>query len=258
MATFIDDSVQDTQEEISQVDQGQDQSQEEPTQDTPQEQVPERYKGKSATDLIRMHQEAEKLMGRHSQEVGELRRIVDDFVKAQVVTKEAPQDEEVDFFSNPQKAVEQAVSRHPKIKEAEALNAQMLKAQALNALQTAHPDYADIINDDGFKEWVAKSKVRSELLSRADQRYDFDAADDLLTTWKERQQMLSNTVEMQKADRKQQLRQASTGSVKGTGEAQSKKIYRRADIVDLMRKDPDRYMSLQPEIMAAYAEGRVR
>lgn len=86
MATFIDDSVQDTQEDISQVEQGQ----EEPQQESPQEQVPERYKGKSPTDLIRMHQEAEKLMGRHSQEVGELRRIVDDFVKAQVVTKEAP------------------------------------------------------------------------------------------------------------------------------------------------------------------------
>ena len=254
MATFIDDSVQDTQEDISQVEQGQ----EEPQQESPQEQVPERYKGKSPTDLIRMHQEAEKLMGRHSQEVGELRRIVDDFVKAQVVTKEAPQDEEVDFFSDPQRAVEQAVSRHPKIKEAEALNAQLAKAQALAALKNAHPDYADVINDDGFKEWVGKSKVRSELLSRADQRYDFDAADDLLTTWKERQQMLSNTVEMQKAHRKQQIRQVSTGSVKGTGEAQSKKIYRRADIVDLMRKDPDRYMSLQPEIMAAYAEGRVR
>ena len=255
MATFIDDSVQDTQEDISQLEQ----TQEEPQQDSPQEpDVPERYKGKSATDLIRMHQEAEKLMGRHSQEVGELRRIVDDFVKAQVVTKEAPQDEEVDFFSDPQKAVEQAVSRHPKIKEAEAFNAQMAKQQALNALKNAHPDYADIINDDGFKEWVGKSKVRSELLSRADQRYDFDAADDLLTTWKERKQMLNNTVEMQKADRKQQLKQASTGSVKGTGETQSKKIYRRADIVDLMRKDPDRYMSLQPEIMAAYAEGRVR
>ena len=254
MATFIDDSVQDTQEDISQVEQ----VQEEPQQESPQEQIPERYKGKSATDLIRMHQEAEKLMGRHSQEVGELRRIVDDFVKAQVVTKEAPQDEEVDFFSDPQKAVEQAVARHPKIKEAEALNAQLAKAQALTALKEAHPDYADIINDDGFKEWVGKSKVRSELLSRADQRYDFDAADDLLSTRKERQQMLSNTVEMQKADRHQQLKQASTGSVKGTGETQSKKIYRRADIVDLMRKDPDRYMSLQPEIMAAYAEGRVR
>lgn len=254
MATFIDDSVQDTQEDISQVEQ----VQEEPQQESPQEQIPDRYKGKSATDLIRMHQEAEKLMGRHSQEVGELRRIVDDFVKAQVVTKEAPQDEEIDFFSNPQKAVEQAVSRHPKIKEAEALNAQLAKAQALTALKNAHPDYANIINDDGFKEWVGKSKVRSELLSRADQRYDFDAADDLLTTWKERQQMLNNTIEMQKVDRKQQIRQASTGSVKGTGETQSKKIYRRADIVDLMRKDPDRYMSLQPEIMAAYAEGRVR
>jgi hypothetical protein len=43
----------------------------------------------------------------------------------------------------------------------------------------------------------------------------------------------------------------------GTGES-SKKIYRRADLIQLKLRDPDRYEQLQPEIMAAYAEGRVR
>ena len=115
-----------------------------------------------------------------------------------------------------------------------------------------------LFRSDGFKEWVSKSKVRSELLNRADQRYDFEAADELFTLWKERQDMLKNTTAMQQADRKAQIKQASTGATRGSGEPQSKKIYRRSDIVDLMRKDPDRYMALQPEIMAAYAEGRVK
>ena len=66
------------------------------------------------------------------------------------------------------------------------------------------------------------------------------------------------TGDTQQADRKAQIKQASTGATRGSGEPQSKKIYRRSDIVDLMRKDPDRYMALQPEIMAAYAEGRVK
>jgi len=65
-------------------------------------------------------------------------------------------------------------------------------------------------------------------------------------------------VETQKADRKQQVKQASTGNIKGSAESVSRKIYRRSDIIDLMRKDPQRYQDLQPEIMAAYAEGRVR
>jgi hypothetical protein len=45
--------------------------------------------------------------------------------------------------------------------------------------------------------------------------------------------------------------------VGGTGES-SQKVYRRADIMNLMMTNPERYEALQPEIMAAYAQGRVR
>lgn len=256
MAQFIDESVED--QEPTDTLEDQETEQVTPEQTEVEEEIPDRYKGKSPKDLIRMHQEAEKLMGRHSKEVGELRRVVDDFIKAQTISKEAPTEEEVDFFSDPKKAVEVAVSKHPKIKEAERMSAELARQTALQQLQTAHPDYQDILGDENFKEWVEKSKVRSELLSRADQRFDFDAADELFSSWKERQALVKSTVETQKADRKQQLKQASTGSVKGSAEPVSRKIYRRSEIIDLMRKDPDRYMALQPEIMQAYAEGRVR
>lgn len=256
MAQFIDESVED--QEPTDTLEDQETEQVIPEQTEVEEEIPDRYKGKSPKDLIRMHQEAEKLMGRHSKEVGELRRVVDDFIKAQTISKEAPTEEEVDFFSDPKKAVEVAVSKHPKIKEAERMSAELARQTALQQLQTAHPDYQDILGDESFKEWVEKSKVRSELLSRADQRFDFDAADELFSSWKERQALVKSTVETQKADRKQQLKQASTGSVKGSAEPVSRKIYRRSEIIDLMRKDPDRYMALQPEIMQAYAEGRVR
>ena len=43
----------------------------------------------------------------------------------------------------------------------------------------------------------------------------------------------------------------------GTGET-SKRIYRRADLIRLRMTDPDRYNALQDEIMAAYAEDRVK
>jgi hypothetical protein len=43
----------------------------------------------------------------------------------------------------------------------------------------------------------------------------------------------------------------STGNV-------SAKIYRRSDLIRLQLEDPQRYMDMQPEIMSAYAEGRVR
>ena len=43
----------------------------------------------------------------------------------------------------------------------------------------------------------------------------------------------------------------------GSGES-TRKIYRRADLIKLRMTDPDRYMSLQDEILAAYNEGRVK
>ena len=62
-----------------------------------------------------MHQEAEKQMGRQSQEVGTLRKEFDTYVQAQLVTNTATSEpeEDVDFFTDPEAAVNRAiVSNH--------------------------------------------------------------------------------------------------------------------------------------------------
>ena len=51
--------------------------------------VPDKYQEKSMKDIIHMHQEAEKLLGRQSSEVGELRKTVDSYIKTQL---EAPKE----------------------------------------------------------------------------------------------------------------------------------------------------------------------
>jgi hypothetical protein len=95
-------------------------------------------------------------------------------------------------------------------------------------------------------------------LFAAANNYDFDAADELLSVWKERKQVADATVKAEKQDRERVLKSATATTAKGSDEAPSKKIYRRADIIKLMQTDPDRYDALQPEIMSAYREGRVR
>lgn len=235
----------------------------EAVQEPPEEEdIPEKYKGKALKDIIRMHQEAEKALGRQGSEVGELRRIVDDFVRSQSINKQQQQapepDEDIDFFADPQKAIAKAIEKHPKVKEAEVVAQSLKKAEALAKLKTEHPDFMDVVSDPSFQEWVGKSRVRQELLVRADQAYDAEAAAELIGSFKERKQMVQQTVQTEKAVRKEAVKQASTGAVKGSGEAASKKIYRRADIIELMQRDPERYQALQPEIMRAYAEKRVR
>ena len=222
--------------------------------------IPEKYQGKDVRDIVRMHQEAEKLLGKQSSEVGELRKIVDDFVKTQLEAKNSPQekDEEFDIFDDPDRYIENKLANHPKIKEAEELSRSMKQAETYNKLQANHPDFQDIIQDGKFGEWVAASKVRTELYQRADQKFDYDSADELLSLWKERQNIVAETGKMQDADRKRQLKAASTGTAQGSAERSSRKIYRRADIIKLMQTDPNRYQDMAAEIRQAYAEGRVK
>jgi hypothetical protein len=224
--------------------------------------VPEKYQGKSTAEIVRMHQEAEKLLGKQSSEVGELRKVVDDYIQTQLSDKETQvtqsSDEEVDFFSDPDKAVARAIENHPKIKEAEQISNQYRQSTAMNKLQSKHPDMSDILQDEKFVNWIKDSKIRQQLFVQADKQYDYEAADELFSLWKERQQVVKQTAVNEKNERKRAVKSASTGNARGSGEQSAKKVYRRADIIKLMRTDPDRYQALSNEIMQAYAEGRVR
>jgi len=213
MATFIDERPEDDNEDYADI-QG---VSEDITEEAPAEEVaepeaevadedeglPDKYQGKTPAEIAKMHQEAEKLLGRQSSEVGELRKIVDDFVKTQLATQEtAPKQveevEEIDFFTDPQKAVQHAIDNHPKLREAEQASGEMKKAKALAELQNLHPDYGDVIGDPAFGEWIAKSKVRLKLFEQADKGYDTDAADELISNWKERKQYTQNIVDNEK------------------------------------------------------------
>ena len=223
--------------------------------------VPEKYQGKSTAEIVRMHQEAEKLLGKQSSEVGELRQVVDDYITTQLNTNETKQkepEEEIDFFSEPERAVARAIENHPKIKEAEQISNQYRQTTATAQLQGKHPDMKEILADDKFVEWIKGSKIRKQLFAQADTQFDYDAADELFTNWKERKQVIGKTVAAEKQQRKQTIKAASTGNARGSGERSGKKVYRRSDIIKLMKTDPDRYLSLSDEIMQAYKEGRVR
>ena len=62
--------------------------------------IPEKYRGKQLSDIIKMHQEAEKLIGKQAQEVGEVRKLADELIKQNLQGKQQPvkeEEPEVDF-----------------------------------------------------------------------------------------------------------------------------------------------------------------
>jgi hypothetical protein len=224
--------------------------------------LPEKYQGKSLEEVVQMHQEAEKLLGRQSSEVGELRKVVDDYIASQTPVQ-APQqpvepEDDIDYFTDPQAAVNRAIENHPKIREAQQYTEQYKKQSSLATLQAKHPDMQTILSDPKFAEWIKASKIRTQLFVAADQQYDADSADELFTLWKERKTVAQQTAQVEKQARKQTLKAANTGNARGTGEGSRKKVYRRSDIIKLMKTDPERYQALSDEILQAYAEGRVK
>jgi hypothetical protein len=261
MARLIDERPEDVEENDIDTTLEQEPQEPEATLEEPESDIPEKYQGKSTAEIVRMHQEAEKLLGKQSSEVGDLRKVVDDYIQTQLTdteTQATNADEEVDFFSDPDKAVERAINNHPKIKEAENISNQYRQSTAMATLQTKHPEMQEILQDAKFADWIKGSKIRTRLFAQADQQYDVDAADELFSLWKERQQVVTQTAANEKQQRKQSVKSASTGNARGSGEQRAKKVYRRADIIKLMRTDPDRYQALSNEIMQAYKEGRVR
>lgn len=227
------------------------------------EDIPEKYKGKSLAEIAKMHEEAEKLIGRQANEVGELRKLTDEILKQQLANaqpKQQEQAQEVDFWSDPDTYLNKKLETHPDILAARQAQLQMKMQQTAALLQKNHPDFQEIAVSSDFQDWVAKSKVRTQLYVQADKDFDYEAADELLSTYKaivgkkaeEGQQQAKEL----SASRQKQLKAATVDA--GSGNETSRKVYRRADLIRLKMTDPARYEALSDEIMAAYAEGRVK
>jgi hypothetical protein len=231
--------------------------------------VPEKYKNKSLDEIVRMHQEAEKLIGRQAQEVGEVRKLADSLLKQQLEAKHDKQPEpaqEIDWFDDPQKAINQALESNPVLKQLQEQQAIQAQRAALDVIEKSHPDFVSVAQSEDFQQWVAESKVRQRLYNDAN-NYDADSALELLNNYKSLRGLKQQKEETSKAADEALKKTDSEGRSKalkaaavqqgGTGET-GKPVYRRADLIRLRMQDPNRYESMADEILNAYAEGRVR
>jgi hypothetical protein len=222
--------------------------------------IPDKYRGKELSDIIKMHQEAEKLIGKQAQEVGEVRKLADELIKQNLAGKPQPikeEEPEVDFFENPQAAVRKTVDNHPDVLAARQAGQEFKKMQIQQKLAAEHPDFGQIVQDPDFANWVKSSPIRIGLYAKADGEFDYDSANELLSTYKQLKGVKAKqTNDAGETQRKSNLK-AATVDVGGSGES-GKRVYRRADLIRLKMTDPNRYDALSDEIMQAYAEGRVK
>lgn len=248
---------------------------ENPEQDNSQETqeqeavIPSKYQGKTLEEIVKMHQEAEKLIGRQAQEVGEVRKLADELIKQQLEARVKPKDveqpvaQEFDFFDDPAKAVNQAVENNPVLKQIQQQLVVQKQQEALMKIEKAHPDFVSVAESSDFQEWINNSKVRKQLYEAAN-NYDADAALELLDTYKSlkgiKAQAIAAADEGVKQVGQQQRQQAIKAAgvqTGGTGES-TKPTYRYADIMKMMMYDRDQYNQRADEFLQAYQEGRIK
>lgn len=228
--------------------------------ETPQ--LPEKFANKSREEIAQSYIELEKTLGKQAQEIGEHRKIIDSYLRQELdkasskTTKEDNQPELTfdDLVDNPEDAIGRAVSS--KLSSVEEKLETINREAALGKFKEKHPDYLGLVESREFLDWVGSSSYRTRQFQAADQ-YDFEAADELFSTYKEitsaRKAQAQEAVEKQK---KQELKEVA-GESGSTGE-RTRKVYNRRELIKLRMNDPEKFDSMYDEIARAYQEGRVK
>lgn len=239
----------------------------------PDEDLPEKFRGKSVKDVYEAYKQLESQYGRMANDLGQQRAITDRILNlrrdndlrqngAGVTQPEIPKIKATDLAEDPSGAIDKVVSARLAREQQEAQQKAIDESRQLAAQRfvTNHPDYQEFVNNAEFMQWVNASPIRRRAAS-AVQSGDFDAGSDLLTEFKEHRAAKSKMTDDNRnldAARSASLESGSRGNSEGS--AKAGKIYNRADLLRLQMTNPDLYYSdeYQAVIMKAYAEKRVR
>ena len=224
--------------------------------------MPEKFTGKSAEEVAQSYKELESELGRKNNEVGELRKLTDQYIHQELSrrtssdpTKESePSIEFDDLVEDPNKVVGNVVDN--RMKSVNERMDQMEQTNKVDAFKLANPDYEELAASQEFYNWSSASPYRQRQLEAA-QNGDRDAAGDILQGYREQSSAMQKAQKTgEKVKRDTALKDASTES-SGTG-ASSGKMWTRAELMKLQINDPDKYWAMTDEIHKAYAEGRVK
>lgn len=184
-----------------------------------------------------------KKLGQQGNEIGELRRAVEQFT----VQQRQPEPEPIDFLDDPAAATQQQID--PIRRELDELKTANLQAQ----LRAKHADFQEIVATPEFVEWVQADPLRKMGYNAANGG-DLDIADRLLSEFKEQRQQGGTP---QQASQRQQRASAGNGE-RATGRTPMPQMYSRRELQNLRATNPQRYQELLPDIKRAYQEGRIR
>lgn len=218
--------------------------------------LPDKFKGKSLSDVAGAYTELEKRFGQQGNELGELRKLTDDILKRQLDSEDKESEiSDDDFYESPKESVNKILENHPKLKKLDDLERSIAESDFTNR----HPTWREQVTNNDFATWVSSSQMRINLYNRANS-YDYTSANDLFDLWDEYKTLIADASDtekkIQKDKRNKELKSATSESTSTDGS--TKKILRRSDLIRMKMYEPEEYASRQDEILLAYAEGRVK
>ncbi len=260
MSIVVDDELY--EEEKAEVEVETEDTTKEGAEAKPSFEIPEKFQNKTAEEIAQSYIELEKELGRKNNDIGELRKLTDQFLHQELSRKpndDPKQEDELsiefdELVENPAKVVKTVVDKEV-AKVTKRFEEQAYKTQVEKFLSN-NPDYEEVSQSQEFYNWANASPYRARQLMQA-QAGDLEAAQEILSGFREQTVLLKEIAEKEKeAERNEQLAAASTEE-SGTGETPGR-VFKRAELMRMRMSDPDKYESLNEEITKAYMEGRVR
>ena len=249
-----------------------------PTPDPQAAAISEKYRGKSPEQLIELLEGAQTTIGRQSNEVGTMRRLVEQLAEIkrasdlgqertnpQTTTPAAPALTADALLERPNESINSVVQALL-AKELAPIRSRLDNSQAssdLDGLRRDFPDFETTATSPEFLEWRDKSQNRVGDASAA-ARGDARAARRLLEDYKELQEARAagkaDGKPSPKANGVAAARQVASETPGSGGQVSTKKVYNSAEIVELILKKPDVYKSaaFQAELKLAAKEGRIQ
>lgn len=231
--------------------------------------IPERFKGKTAEEIAHSYTELEKLNSRQAQDLGSLRRSVDELLALKSPTSEARAEATSkkpitvdEIYENPDEVIRKVAreesSDRIEILERELYNGKVEKAMA--AFTDRYPTWQADVKDPAMLNWIKDKPYRVRLAVAADQG-NLDAADELFGTYYDTQKKV--VTEEKKRERKQKVQAAGLESA-GAGVPETIERYSRAALMEKRiaakrgNAEAERWLNAHGDsIQQAYAEGRV-
>lgn len=232
-------------------------------------QVPTRFKGKSPEEIARAYVELERLQSRQAQDLGSMRKTVDELVALQSQTFRPPEVVEDDdpvtidsMYDDAEGAISKVANKAVG-RRIEALESELKETKTksrLSEFEQKHPNWQETATDAEFLNWVSESPYRQRLAASADQ-WDFDAAEDLFGMYAD---LKGRAKEQEKSrKRKKQLDDASLES-SSPSVPEHEETFSRRNLLQARvsakkgNKDARQWLAdNQDSIALAYAEGRI-